>query len=341
MRAIVIRASLVLLLVVLASGAFFEWVLVHLIQEHGDAPTRLEDAFFLSLLFDVVLVCLGAVALSWPLYRKLLRLRRVVQQQQRGDLQARANFKGEDSIAQLAQAFDALADINAQQIENQRSLLHAVSHELRTPLARLRFSVEQMASAPIEGRGELREQADADMDELDALVDEVLIYARASPGGQPREIERFDLCELLEAVRNEHPASEIIVQAPDSLVLRGEPRLLRRAVSNLVRNAVRYAKRRVTISAKFVDGVEIKVRDDGPGLPPQADKRLFLPFVRYGEGGVGLGTSIAHAIAERHRGSLDFSPRVPGQGAEFVLMLPASVLVDQEGMAEKPTADQD
>lgn len=326
MKSFLLRSCLVLFLIILASGAFFEWVLLGLVRE-GETASRLQEAFFISLIFDLFLVAIGALALSWPTYRRLKRLRAVVQRQQTGTLEARARFRGSDAIAELAHAFDALADRNAKHLENQRALLRAVSHELRTPVARLRFAIEAMERAPQETRGEVRRRADKDIDELDALIEEILAYSKVSPGGAPRELESFDLSELLEAVVGEHPKAQIEVDAPPELHLQGEPRLLRRAISNLVRNAVSHAEKVVEIRVELGEFIRIIVLDDGAGLPPDADERLFLPFVRYGQSGVGLGSSIAMAIAQRHGGTLFFRPRPPGTGAEFVMQLPARLQI--------------
>lgn len=323
MKSFLLRSCLVLFLTILASGAFFEWVLLRIVQ-HGEGSGSLDRAFLISLLFDVVLVAVGALALSWPTYRRLKRLGAVVQMQQAGTVEARARFRGSDAIAELAHAFDALADLNASQLENQRALLRAVSHELRTPVARLRFAVEAFERAPQEAKAELRERVDRDLDELNELIEEILAYSKVAPGGAPREIESFDLREVLEEVANEHPNFSIEVHAPPALCLKGEPRLIRRAISNLVRNAVFHGRSVVRIHVEIGDTVDIRIEDDGEGLPSQADERLFLPFVRYGKSGVGLGSSIALAIAQRHGGSLSFRPRPPGSGAEFVMQLPLS-----------------
>lgn len=338
MKRLVFTAAAVLALVLFASGMFFEWVLVDLLQD-SDPSTRLDDAFFLSLVFDLVIVSLAAAALTWPFYRRIRRLQRVAQRQRAGDADARARFEGSDVLAELAHTFDALADANAQHLENQRALLRAVSHELRTPVARLRFAMAEIVSADQRRRGELRERAEQDIEELDALVDEVLAYVRVGPGGAPRETEPFDLADVLSQVVAEHPTATIELDAPTHIALEGEPHLVRRAVSNLVRNAVAHAKTRVTVAATVEGDVRISVLDDGPGLPEDADERLFLPFVRYDDrpGGTGLGSSIAMAIAQRHGGSLHFTPRPPGTGAEFVLRLPLRAgTPPRESAAETP-----
>lgn len=325
MKALVLRSCVILLITVIASGAFFEWVLLELIPQPRDPSQALDEAFLISLFFDILLVLAGALALSWPLYRRILRLQRVVEDQQKGDLEARANFEGKDAIAQLAHNFDRLADINREHIEHQRALLRAVSHELRTPVARLRFNIAALEKASKAQRSAIRERTDTDIDELDTLIEEILAYSRVTTGSVPRQLEHFDLCAVLRRLATTYPDGNLHVHAPKSLWIEGEPRLIHRAISNLVRNAVHYAKKKVEITLQTNDHIEVRVRDDGPGLPQDADHRLFLPFVRYDSQGVGLGTSIALAIAKRHGGNVNFTPRPPGDGAEFVMQLPLSL----------------
>lgn len=329
MRRLLLIAAGVLVLVLFVSGAFFEWIwLEQLAEGSGPLEARLEDAFLISSAFDVVLVGLAAVAVTWPFYRRIRHLQEVAQQQRSGDLQARASLEGSDILAELGAAFDALADANAQHLDNQRALLRAVSHELRTPVARLRFALAELVAADKgEARSLVRERAEADIEELDALIDEVLAYVRVGPGGAPREPRPFQLADVLRAIVDEYQNTntQVLLEVPDELELVGEPHLVKRAVSNLVRNAVAHAQSTVWLRATSGHRVEITVRDDGPGLPADANDEIFLPFVRHDEmpGGTGLGLSIAHAIARRHGGDLDFTRRPPGTGAEFRLALPA------------------
>lgn len=325
MRRMLVRSAVVIFFVVVTSGLFFEWVLTDL-MEQGSGTSSLDQAFLLSLVFDVGLVILAASALSWPLYRKIQRLESVAQKQQEGQLHVRANLRGSDALAKFAQSFDALADANEKHLENQRELLRAISHELRTPVSRLRFALEDLVCAPENKKDALRSRADADIDELDTLIEEILAYARVAPGGAPRDIAPFDLIEVLTQVLQESPKASFQVKHPETLACQGEAHLIRRALSNIVRNAVYYAKSQVSIEVNIDSQISVRVLDDGPGLPADADERLFLPFVRYNPKGVGLGTSIALAIAKRHGGSLRFHPRPPGTGALFEMQLPREML---------------
>jgi two-component system sensor histidine kinase RstB len=319
MRRPLLFAAAILALVLIVSGTVFEFLFDTL---PGETEERVEAALFLGSVVDVLLIAAAATVLIYPFYRRVRTLEAAVQRQQAGDAGARAGLEGSDFLADLGRAFDGFADSNAQYLDNQRALLRAVSHELRTPVARLRFALADLVSAEPERRAELREQAEADIEELDALVGEILAFVRVGPGGEPRAAERFDLVGLLHPLIRDQGSVCVEWEGPEELEINGEPHLVRRAVSNLIRNAVEHAQSSVTVRVSNDGPIVITVSDDGPGLPPDADARIFEPFVRLDDrpGGTGLGLSIAHAVAERHEGSLEFA--TPDKGAEFRLTLP-------------------
>lgn len=332
MRRPLFFAAAILALVLVISGFVFEFLFEAM---SGSTDERMEAAFFLGSVVDVVLISLAASMIILPFRRRVRRLEAAVQRQRAGDVDARARLGGSDFLADLGRAFDRFADSNAQHLENQRALLRAVSHELRTPVARLRFALADLVSAEADRRAELREQAEADIEELDALVSEILAFVRVGPGGEPRAVERFDLVATLRPLARDEGSIRVEWDGPDQLECVGEPNLVRRAVSNLVRNGVQHANACVRLQVYEDDPVAITVRDDGPGLPKHADDRVFEPFVRLDDrpGGTGLGLSIALAIAERHGGSLDFGR--PEQGAEFRMLLPRTEANGGSGRAPR------
>lgn len=316
----------VLAVAMFVSGAVFEWLWLDVYASApGPLEARLDEALFVSTVFDVLVVGVAATVLTWPLIRRVRHLQDVAQRQRSGDLDARARMTGSDALSELGETLDALADANAQHLDNQRALLRAVSHELRTPVARLRFALAELVDAESSDRVAAREQADTDIDELDRLIDEVLGYVRVGPGGAPMQTSSFDLMEMLRDLARDHSQDgvRVDVAGPSTLPMVGEPHLVQRAVANLLRNACTYAQAQVHVTA--TSGHTVVVADDGPGLPPDADARLLLPFVRHGDGpGTGLGLSIAETIAQRHGGNLCFDPPKPGEGAVFRLHLPQS-----------------
>jgi two-component system OmpR family sensor kinase len=248
-----------------------------------------------------------------------------------GELSARASFKPGTSIYPLAERINHMAGRIEGLVETQTNLLHSVSHELRTPIARLEFALELLRSAAPDGVLTPRIAAmEADLAELNALVGELLSMARI---GSERSLKTaaFELAPMLAecaALLNYPVALEI--EAPASVS--GDRRLLMRALGNVLRNAEKYAKSRITMSARRIgSAVEIVVEDDGPGVPETERERIFEPFYRLDRsrdratGGFGLGLSIARKAVEAHGGTIRIGD-APAGGARVVIVLPAKGL---------------
>jgi signal transduction histidine kinase len=256
-----------------------------------------------------VAVTLGLLGLAvglgaWPLVRRLTRrienLRRRVEDLGGGDLAARAPVEGRDEVADLARSFNRAADRIQQLVEAQRRQLAFASHELRSPLARLRVSLEMMAGEPA-----LKEQAARDVGELDALIDELLEASRLVALGRP---DRDETVDLLGLVAEEAARVGAAVEG-EAVELRGDARLLRRLVRNLLENARRHGggagvEARVE---RTETGARLRVADRGPGVPETERERIFEPFYRppgAAETGTGhgLGLALVRQIARAHGG---------------------------------------
>lgn len=256
-----------------------------------------------------VVVTLGLLGLAvglgaWPLVRRLTRrienLRRRVEDLGGGDLAARAPVEGRDEVADLARSFNRVADRIQQLVEAQRRQLAFASHELRSPLARLRVSLEMMAGDPA-----LREQAARDVGELDALIDELLEASRLEALGRRDRDEVVDLLGLVA----EEAARIGAVGEGEPVELRGDPRLLRRLVRNLLENARRHGGG-ADVEARVESaetGARLRVADRGPGVPEAERERIFEPFYRPPGApetgtGHGLGLALVRQIARAHGG---------------------------------------
>ena len=260
----------------------------------------------------VLLVLLfGAVAVgAWPVVRRLTRrleaLKQGVEAFGAGNLQRRVAEDGHDEVAALGASFNQAAARIEALLRSHQSLLANASHELRSPLARLKMAVSMVEEAPAPQRETLRHEIDANIAELDALVEEVLLAIAAE------EASRVEA-----GVRG------------DDLRVEGDERLLRRALRNLLENARRYGGAEVEVEvARCGNRVEARISDRGPGVPDSFRERIFEPFFRLPghaerEGGVGLGLALVRQIAERHGGSVRCEPR-EGGGSRFTLALPAS-----------------
>ncbi|WP_313478280.1 ATP-binding protein [Stutzerimonas kunmingensis] len=255
-----------------------------------------------------------------------------------GNLETRVPDVGTDSVGRLAAAFNGMARHLQRLLAVQREMVSAVAHELRTPVARLRFGLEMSAEAQTdEARRKYLEGMDGDIDDLDALVDEMLVYSRLERGSPTLHFLQVDLGGLVDQV-----IGELAPLRPDVSVSRGEcttaadgscwaeaePQYLRRALSNLINNAMRHAESRVQVSFA-IDGqtVRLEVDDDGPGVPEADWEKVFTPFLRLDDsrtrasGGHGLGLSIVRRIIYWHGGRSQLGHSDLG-GARFSLVWP-------------------
>ena len=217
-------------------------------------------------------------------------------------------------------------------------MVSAVAHELRTPVARLRFGLEMTAEAQTdEARQKYLAGMDGDIDDLDALVDEMLVYSRLERGSPNLSFQQVELGALVDQV-----IGELAPLRPDVSVDRGEcvvaedgsgwadaePQYLRRALSNLITNAMRHAERQVRVSFT-INGqtARLDVDDDGPGVPEADWEKVFTPFLRLDDsrtrasGGHGLGLSIVRRIIYWHGGRSQVGHSELG-GARFSLVWP-------------------
>jgi signal transduction histidine kinase len=263
-------------------------------------------------------VAVGAYPLARRLTRRLERLRAGVEGLGGGDLRARVTVEGKDEVADLARSFNRAADRIEALVGAQRTLLASASHELRTPLARIRMALELGPDTP-----ERRARVEADIAELDALIEELLLASRLESAQSIVLADDVDLLGLVaeEAARSQAEAGGRAVP------VRGDARLLRRLVRNLLDNARRHgAGSAVEASVDERGGrAFLRVCDRGPGVPAGESERIFdafyrLPGTAAGEG-AGLGLALVRQIARRHGGEARYVPRAGG-GSCFEVELP-------------------
>jgi two-component system sensor histidine kinase CpxA len=239
-----------------------------------------------------------------------------------------------DELGQLARTFDRMAEQTETLLAAERRLLLDISHELRSPLARLGVAVELARSG-----GELDSNLNRiqkESDRLNSLVGQLLQVTRAEgdPSSLRRNPVRLDVLvqQLVEESKIEAEARgcSLTFAARDPVTVQGDPELLRRAVENVIRNAIRHSPRGATVevSVTRTNGrAMVDIRDYGPGAPEEALPRLFDPFYRVENdrgrtsGGIGLGLSIARRAIELHKGSI--RAKNAGPGLEVELELPA------------------
>lgn len=281
---------------------------------------------------------LGGTLLIWvrPHWRDLEILRAAANRFGTGNFAARALVGKGSNVRELAQHFNDMAECTQQLIAAQRELTNAVSHELRTPIARLAFEVDLLATAVEEApRQQLLGEMRDDLRELEDMVSELLTYARLEHPQLELVAESVDvdnwLASVLGAVALEAEANNIEcrIVAGDLTAIDIEPRFMARALINLLRNAIHYARARVEVRVwRNANGeYQLAVDDDGPGVPVADRQRVFEPFTRLDEsrsrttGGFGLGLAIVRRIAEWHRGSVAIMDSALG-GARFTVCWP-------------------
>jgi signal transduction histidine kinase len=205
-----------------------------------------------------------------------------------------------------------------EQAEGRTTMLAAIAHDMGTPITRLAFWIEQLPEAA-------RDRANADIDEIRAMLASVLRFARDERADAR---ERIDLGSLIESLADDMKAAgtPVAVEAGPRVVVPGDSQSLRRLFANLIENAVRYGKSAALNWSAAPGWAEVTVADEGPGFPDNAEA-LFTPFVR-GEGsrnratgGTGLGLAIVRSIAEAHGGSVALSNG--GRGGRVTVRLPA------------------
>jgi signal transduction histidine kinase len=281
-----------------------------------------------GLFFTLGLIALAVAVGAYPVVRgatrRLERLRASVDALGGGDFATRVKVEGRDEVAALAASFNRSAERIEGLVGAHKTLLANASHELRSPLARIRMATELLKR---EAKPELRAEIERDIAELDALVDEILIASRLDAVATLEAREEVDLlalaaeeCARLDALLEGAPAT-----------IRGDPKLLRRMLRNLLENARRYGGStpvEVTVRDR-ADAVQLLVCDRGPGVPDAERERIFEPFyrptgAREREGGVGLGLALVRQIARKHGGEAKCLPR-DGGGSCFEVTLSRQV----------------
>ncbi|HEX3753634.1 MAG TPA: ATP-binding protein [Rhizomicrobium sp.] len=268
----------------------------------------------------ILLASAGGAFMARRIVRPLSELTDAASAVARGSGAPHVAENGPEDVRKAAAAFNTMAGKVTRTLESQRHLLSAVGHDLRTPITAMRINLEFVED------DDLREGLLRNLDELQALTEQVLSAARGTGGEIKRNVDLSALVESLCTDMDEigEPVSWVN-HAPAPVSCR--PNEIRRAVRNLVENAVAYGARADVRIADSGDGYEILVEDEGPGIPEDDRQRVFEPFVRLESsrneetGGTGLGLTLVKAIAEGHGGAVTLENR-PGGGLRVRLHLP-------------------
>jgi two-component system sensor histidine kinase CpxA len=277
-----------------------------------------------ALLFLAILVSgAGCALLAHQLTRPVVALRSGVRALAAGSLRTRMSpglTRRKDELGFLARDFNHMADELREMIVAREALLRDVSHELRSPLSRLRVAAGLARQGGPAANGPQFERIDREVERLDAMIAQILRFSRLGSGPAPA-VEPVDLGALLDEIaddaRIEAAAAgksiDLAVAARPIVV--GERDLLRSAVENVVRNAIRFAREKSAVRIALLaddERASILVEDEGPGVAAADLPSLFQPFFRAGErDGTGLGLAIAQRIVDLHGGHISADNRRP------------------------------
>lgn len=310
---------------------------------HAHIAIRLPDATWLNVglftgsrtghgghgtLLSTSIMAVGVILLSLLIARWLTRPLRVmsaaVSALSPDEPQSRIPERGPFEVRQLASAFNEMRTRISDLVRRRTQALAAVSHDLRTPLTRLKLRMTDVEDAA------LQQAMQGDIAEMEAMIEATLSYLR---GAEKSEIVRpIDLVSLLETIVDDarDVGHRVALDAPGPLIVTGRHLGLKRALTNLVGNAVRFGTK-VNVTARCVNGsVFVDIADDGPGIPANMLDAVFEPFVRLegsrnkASGGVGLGLTIAKTSIEADGGSLVLRNRPEGGLSALLTLLPAS-----------------
>jgi signal transduction histidine kinase len=225
---------------------------------------------------------------------------------------------GASEVRRAARAFNDMQSRIRRLLEDRMQMVAAISHDLRTPITRLKLRAEFVDDP------EQREKMLRDLDEMETMIKETLALSREDANPEPRA--KIDLAALIaDSVEGmEHVTREI---APASAVIEAQPIALKRAIANLVENAVVYGKCAKVRLSETPKEFEIAIEDQGPGIPEAELEKVFRPFYRLeasrnrDSGGAGLGLAIARSVVRSQGGDIVLANRPEG-GLRATISLP-------------------
>jgi signal transduction histidine kinase len=295
---------------------------VHLLPplEEGPGASRaLRFNVDRRLIAGLGIATLLAVGVMLTIFRRVFRPVEALTEGARalagGRLDARVPVRGNDEVAELGRAFNSMAEALERNERARRSMVSDVAHELRTPLTSIRVQIEAVQDGVLQPDAKWIASIHEDAATLAHLVDDLQQLSLADAGALRLELAAVAVADIIERALNGLGAEgiAITVDVPADLMIRADARRLVQVVRNLVVNALAFASGTVAISAAAAGShVEIRVADDGLGVPPEHTERIFDRFYRADPsrsrvtGGAGLGLAIARQLVELHGGTLRY-----------------------------------
>ena len=228
---------------------------------------------------------------------------------------------GPREIRLVARAFNTMQTRIRRLIADQKQTLAAVSHDLKTPLTRLRLRAEFVHD------GEMREMVEADLDEMERMLDQTLAFLRGDASQE--ESRTVDIASILKTICDQatDAGRDVVLSGAERAPLRCRPLAIKRALSNLIDNAVKYGKRARVALEDNPQELAVSIEDEGPGILESEHDRVFEPFCRLEDsrnretGGTGLGLTIARMAVRAHGGDITLTNRATG-GLRVIVTLP-------------------
>ncbi|UCD36060.1 MAG: HAMP domain-containing protein [Nitrospiraceae bacterium] len=316
-------------------------------HHRGPAAWRFLNPRFLTLRLLAVFIVSSIFCswLAWYLTAPARKLRAAARQLASGDLKTRVGPElGErrDELADLGRDFDVMAERLESLVSSRDRLLRDISHELRSPLARLNVALELARQRSGREAEEPLNRIEKEAERMNILIGELRTLTLLESSAESLDRKSVDLSRLVRDIAGDADFESgdrkglIKADLEVSVIVEGSEELLRRAIENVVRNAVRYAagENSVEITLRRIqsggrESALVTVRDHGPGVPEEALASLFIPFYRVAEsrdrqsGGMGIGLAITDRAVRLHRGNVQ-AFNATGGGLEIRIDLPAS-----------------
>ena len=312
------------------------------------------DSYKALLIATIIAVFLAAIVGLLIAKGMLIPVKRITNTAKKvrdGDLKARTEMVGGDEVSQLGETFDEMADSIERDRELERKLTTDVAHELRTPLMGIQATTEAIIDGVFEPDDERLNAINSETMRLKRLVEALLNLSRLESGAEPFNEERIDLVELMHSLVMSHEALleaaelTLVFEADDSVIVDGDPDMLRQATANLISNAVRYNKPGGTVTLSVHargDMAAIAVSDTGIGIAEEDQERVFSRFWRAdagrnrASGGLGVGLAVVKELVDYHNGRIEVESEV-GVGTTFTILIPRYIVPVEESRRGFPT----
>jgi signal transduction histidine kinase len=280
----------------------------------------LARGLFLNLALLVIVMSIALWVVARSITRPLSDLARAADSVGRDLRQPKLAERGAREIRDAARAFNTMQDRMQRYLDSRSRVLAAMSHDLKTPLTRLRLQVEMLDDSAAQVK--LGRQ----LDEMESMVHGALALFRGLDDNEA--FTPVDINEMLATLQSEFSemSAQVSVQGHAARSILGKPQALRRCLTNLIANAIKFGSQ-ATVIVEDGAALVIRIRDEGPGIPDEELERVFEPFYRLESsrnrdtGGSGLGLSIARDVLQAHGGSLILQ-NLPVRGLEAIVSLP-------------------